>query len=132
MTGITDLQILLKEMQPVLSAQDFVFCTVNKIPDDELLKLNPLCMVREEEGTTLILEKPVADKNNLLYDGVYHKITLHVHSSLEAVGLTAAFSKALTDHNISANVIAGYYHDHIFVPKERAEAAMAALQELTE
>jgi uncharacterized protein len=131
MAGIEDLQTLIKNMKPVLSEQDYVFCTLGKVLDDEILTLNPLCMMQEEEGITLILEKAVADKAGFPYSGVYHKITLLVHSSLEAVGLTAAFSKALTDHDISANVIAGYYHDHIFVPKAKASRAMKALQELT-
>ena len=54
----------------------------------------------------------------------------NVHSSLDAVGLTAAFSAKLTEKNISANVIAAYYHDHIFVPKEKAEQALNAILEL--
>ncbi|MDG1438394.1 MAG: ACT domain-containing protein, partial [Emcibacteraceae bacterium] len=66
-------------------------------------------------------------KNLFEYEGIYKKITLNVHSSLEAVGLTAAFSNALTQAGISANVIAGYYHDHIFVPVNDVQKAMVAL-----
>jgi len=132
MTAVTDLNILLKDMKPILREDDYVFCAVDQSLDCDFVKLKPVCMVREDEGVTLILKKQVADKNNLKYKGVFAQITLTVHSSLEAVGLTAAFSKALTDHDISANVIAGYYHDHIFVPKEKAEKAMGALQELTD
>jgi hypothetical protein len=65
------------------------------------------------------------------YEFAYRLITLKVHSSLEAVGLTAAFSNKLTEHDISANVIAGYFHDHIFIQARQAEKAMAALKELT-
>jgi hypothetical protein len=50
-----------------------------------------------------------------------------VHSSLEAVGLTAAVAGALTAAGISANVVAAFHHDHVFVPADRAEAAMAQL-----
>jgi hypothetical protein len=57
-------------------------------------------------------------------------ITLRVHSSLAAVGLTAAVAAALSDHGISANVVAAYCHDHIFVPADRAEEALAALRSL--
>jgi hypothetical protein len=56
---------------------------------------------------------------------------LTVHSSLEAVGLTAAVSRALTDANISCNVVAAYYHDHIFVPVQDAKRAMETLVKLT-
>jgi hypothetical protein len=58
-------------------------------------------------------------------------ISLDVHSSLEAVGLTAAFATALGNEGISANVIAAYYHDHIFVPTADAERAVAALKALS-
>jgi hypothetical protein len=57
-------------------------------------------------------------------------ITLMVHSDLEAVGLTAAFAHALGQAGISCNVVAGAYHDHIFVPFEQALPAMDALIEL--
>nr|WP_275889019.1 ACT domain-containing protein [Desulforhopalus vacuolatus] len=63
------------------------------------------------------------------YEGVFKGITLTVHSSLEAVGLTAAISSKLAEKGISANVIAAYYHDHIFVQTEKAEMAMEALNE---
>ena len=59
-------------------------------------------------------------------------ITLTIHSSLEAVGLTAAVSSALTEANISCNVVAAYYHDHIFVPIADADRAMNVLLALTD
>jgi uncharacterized protein len=67
---------------------------------------------------------------NIFYAATYAWITLTVHSSLEAVGLTAAVSKALTEENISCNVVAAFFHDHIFVPVKDAERAMNALQRL--
>ena len=66
---------------------------------------------------------------NIDYESVYKLISLNVHSSLDAVGLTAAFSAKLAEKNISANVVAAYYHDHIFVPEEKAEQALAAISE---
>ena len=59
---------------------------------------------------------------------VFRLISLHVHSSLDAVGLTAAFSTALGNAGISANVVAAYYHDHIFVPTDKADKALNVLQ----
>ncbi len=66
------------------------------------------------------------------YQYVAAWITLNVHSSLEAVGLTAAFAKALGDAGISCNVVAAYYHDHIFVDVKDAEKAMDVLQRMAE
>ena len=80
-------------------------------------------MFKEEEGYTIILKKEMADSLNLEYSFVAAWITLTVYSSLEAVGLTAAFTKALSDEGISCNIVAGYYHDHLFVDKEIANKA---------
>jgi hypothetical protein len=132
MAGIVDLKLLLKEMYPILDETDYVFCTkkTSKITKD-IIDLEPIGTFIEKEGITLIIKKEKADANKIAYDGVFNKITLEIHSSLEAVGLTATFSKALTSYNISANVVAGYYHDHIFVPKNKANLAMKALKELS-
>ena len=130
MTGITNLTTLLQTMKPELATTEFVFCTVA----DELsryLNLEPIATFHEKEGLTLVLEKHQAQQASLPFEGVFLKITLSVHSSLEAVGLTAAVSAQLTKYGISANVIAAYYHDHIFVPKEKATQAMVALKELS-
>jgi len=93
--------------------------------------LNPVCIFQEQEGITVILPKHQADDSSLPYSILCAWITLTVHSSLEAVGLPAAVSKAMTDANISCNVVAAYYHDHIFVPVEDADRAMDALTKLT-
>jgi hypothetical protein len=86
--------------------------------------------VREDEGLTVVLSRPDADRLGLTYDFVAAWITLTVDSSLAAVGLTAAVSGVLTDAGISANVIAGFTHDHLFVPVDRADDAMRALRGL--
>lgn len=132
MAGIVDIKVLLKDMKPVLDKTDYVFCTKKcfKI-DKEIIKLNPIGTFIEFEGLTLIVSKIKADENGLYYESVFNKITLKIHSSLNAVGLTAAFSKALSSYGISANVVAGFYHDHIFVPKNKAQLAIKALEELS-
>ena len=130
MTGETDLAKILQTLKPQHHAGDYVFCVV-----DDLKKFNVneiLFFFREEEGTTVVLKKEVADKLKLEYTFVAAWITLTVHSSLEAVGLTAAFSKALAEDGISCNVVAAYHHDHIFVPKKDGEKAMKVLTELSE
>lgn len=129
MTGETELTKLLQNMRPEFNTGEYVYCLVNSL--EQATKLNPLGIFQEKEGTTVILSKEQADAASLSYPTICAWITLTVHSSLEAVGLTAAFSKALTDANISCNVIAGYYHDHIFVPVKDAERAMEVLFALT-
>ncbi|MDX6678336.1 MAG: uncharacterized protein QOE31_2388 [Solirubrobacteraceae bacterium] len=78
-----------------------------------------------------MLPRDQADRAGLPYDGDFARITLRVHSALDAVGLTAAISAALAARGISANVIAGHHHDHVFVPADRAQDAIAALKELS-
>lgn len=84
----------------------------------------------EAEGLTLVIPKQRADQHGIAYEGTFRCITLSVHSSLEAVGLTAVIATKLTEHNISANVIAAYYHDHVFVQNGRAEDALSVLKAL--
>ncbi len=96
---------------------------------DDTGKLDYEGSFKEAEGITLILSKTYADTIALEYSSLISWITLQVHSSLEAVGLTAAFSKLLAAHNISCNVVAGYHHDHLFVMKEDAKKAMELLSD---
>lgn len=130
MSGITELDLLLSSMSPELMVDDYVFCTVEGDPVG-YLALSPLAIFREQEGFTLVLTKQAADLAGLAYEAIFKQITLTVHSSLEAIGLTAAVSSKLAEKGISANVIAAYYHDHIFVQSEKASAALAALEEFS-
>jgi uncharacterized protein len=128
MPGETNLSILLRSMQPELNPGEFVFCNT---PDLNKIQMNDVVSIfREREGFTVIVEKKIADQFKLSYSFVAKWITLTVHSSLEAVGLTAAFASALANENISCNVVAGYYHDHIFLPAEKANEAMEVLKKL--
>jgi hypothetical protein len=131
MAAITDLDILLKSMSPELVEGNYVFCTIDESLLENLALLKPRATFREKEGLTLVLEEDEAIEAELDFDAVFSLITLSVHSSLEAVGLTAAFATKLASHGISANVIAGYYHDHIFVQKHKTNAAMNALNEFS-
>ena len=125
MTGEKNLDKLLKTMKPKLNAGDYIFFTVKELKKINITEI--ILFFREEEGVTIVLEKRVADRLKLDYTFITSWITLTVHSSLEAVGLTAAFSKALTNEKVSCNVVAGYFHDHIFVDKKDAEIAMTVL-----
>jgi uncharacterized protein len=128
-TGETNLAQLLKGMRPVLNPGGYVFCTVTSI--EEIDKATILSFFKEAEGYTLILSQHQADKLQLPYTCPMAWISLTVHSSLEAVGLTAAFSNALANANISCNTVAAFYHDHIFVPHADADRAMDTLLALT-
>lgn len=130
MAGILELNTLLKSMNPELKQGEFIFCCLAGNLAD-YVHLNPLASYVEEEGLTLILNADTANKAGITYEAKYNLITLNVHSSLEAVGLTAAVSAKLTEHNISANVVAAFYHDHIFVQTDKAQAAMKALGEIS-
>ena len=130
MTGEKDLDKLLKTMKPEHNAGEYVFC---QIGEDATLNTDDIVLLfKEREGVTAICKKEWADSRGLPYTYIASWITLTVHSSLEAVGLTAAFSKALADEGISCNVVAALYHDHIFVDKKDTEKAMEVLRGFSE
>jgi hypothetical protein len=129
-SGEKDLHKLLRNMSPELVAGEFVFCAFDNSRYGDHAHLQPVASFAENEGLTLVIPRAIADQFALRYESVFSCITLKVHSDLEAVGLTAAFATRLTEHGISANVIAGYYHDHIFVQRELAQKALAAINEL--
>jgi uncharacterized protein len=129
MPAETNLQKLLQTMQPCLNEGQYVFCTTDNtknINDGDILFL-----FKETEGITVVVKKEVADALKLSYDFIAAWITLNVYSSLKAVGLTAAFSTALANEGISCNVVAAYYHDHIFVDENDAIKAMEVLANLS-
>ncbi|MFE9259155.1 ACT domain-containing protein [Streptomyces sp. NPDC006879] len=127
MTGERDLNELLEGMRPELNPGRYVFTVVRGgLPAG----VSPVVTVAEEEGLTLVLPQEEADAAGLDYGYVAGWITLRVHSALDAVGLTAAVSGALAEHELSCNVVAGFHHDHLFVPHEQAPRALGVLQDL--
>jgi hypothetical protein len=127
MPGERDLDTLLGTMAPVLRTEEYVFCTLP--PGDGLpAGVVPFAAVREDEGLSLVLERRHAA--GLTCSAPFRAITLTAHSSLDAVGFIAAVTRALADMGIPANVFAGYYHDHVLVPAERAEEALRVLNTL--
>jgi len=120
-----NLRKLIKEMKPTLNAGEYVFTTLSNV--DVVSRSETIFEFKEKEGTTIVLEKSKADELDIPYQFIASWITLRIHSSLDAVGLTAAFSRELAKHNISSNVVAGFYHDHIFVDKKDGEETIKVL-----
>ena len=141
-SGETSLSEILKSLNPELNPGEFVFITLDLTNENsknlynQLKSTDPSKIIlefREQEGQTIILDKTLADQFPALsYDLTLAWITLKVHSSLAAVGLTAKFSQVLTEENISCNVVAGFYHDHIFVDVSDGRKAVDVLRRLSE
>ncbi len=114
---VSDLAGMLAGIAPVLDARRWAFLAVEGAPPQDAFAL-----IREDEGLAAILP---AD------DGGFARITLMVYSALDGVGLTAAVASALAERGIACNVVAGFHHDHLFVPQERRDEALAILQRLS-
>ncbi|MBX9772697.1 MAG: ACT domain-containing protein [Candidatus Obscuribacterales bacterium] len=125
-----NLDVLLTSMNPSLHNDEFVFCTVS---DDvfQKLKIAPLCTFREEEGISLILKRSAADQASLSYTGSWSLITCKINSDLTSVGFLATMSNALAKAGIALNPVSAYFHDHLFVPKERTQECLSILQDLS-
>lgn len=125
--GETNLEKILANLQPILAQELYVFCFLDCpcLPDFPVR-----ACIGEQEGMTLIMRQEEADLQGFSYEGVWRLITRRVHSSLQAVGLTARVSTLLSDAGISANMVAGYYHDHMFVPAGAAMASCDLLSQL--
>jgi hypothetical protein len=115
---VSDLAGMLAGMAPALDARAWFFVQVDGAPPEDAF-----AVIREDEGVTAIVAGERAGM-------AFGRITLMVHSALEGVGLTAAVSGALAGAGIACNVVAGYHHDHLFVPWERREEALAVLRGL--
>jgi hypothetical protein len=125
--GETDLRVMLRTLRPEALPGEWYFGTV-----EPGTAVTAAATVREPEGLSVVVDHREAERLGIDVSRSFRWITLRVHSSLEAVGLTAALSAALTEHGISCNVIAGAFHDHLLVPAARLEDALAALGRLAE
>ena len=125
---VSDLAVLLASMRPELHAGAWAWCTLP--PGTEAGGVEAVATMREGEGLSMVVAEADALARGWPIAFLSAWITLSVHSDLAAVGLTAAFARALGDAGIACNVIAGVHHDHLFVPVDRAADAMAALRAL--
>jgi hypothetical protein len=125
--GERDLKRLLQGLEPRLEKGEWVFVTVDVVPD----KITPLATFRETEGLSVLVRRDEADAAGLPYDFIGAWISLTVHSALDGVGLTAAVAAQLATAGISCNVVAARHHDHLFVPHEQAERALGLIEQLS-
>lgn len=142
MSGEEELNTLLKFMSPTLSEGTYIF---GHIPMDsetassqtclqDLINKKQISMIFwEKEGWSLIVpEKEIATEFDIKPVFRCKKITLNVHSSLDAVGFLAAITTRLTQLRIGVNPVSGYFHDHLFVPVGKEDAVMEALGKMVE
>lgn len=127
-TPLSDLAVLLASMRPELHAGTWAWCALP--PGTAIDGVEAIATVHEAEGLSVVVAEPDALARGWPVAFRSAWITLTVHSDLAAVGLTAAFARALGDAGVPCNVVAGVHHDHLFVPVARAAEAMAALHAL--
>lgn len=128
LTGERDLDRLLAAMEPVLDPARYAFC---RRPDAILPPgTTPLGIFRETEGVTLIIEATVASRLGYPADFLARRIILTIHSDLGAVGFLARVSASLAAAGIPSNAVSAAYHDHLFVPEQDADCALAILLHL--
>lgn len=123
--GEMDLDELLKGIDPVLHPANFVYTTFKE--SEDISGLDPIMMFRESEGTTLIITQDAAEHEGVHFEFPCRMITLNIHSALDAVGFLARVTSRLAELGMGVNPVAGFYHDHLFIPANRAEDAMVAL-----
>jgi uncharacterized protein len=121
---------MISGMTPELRSNTYVFVTTNDAGLGEQLSNDAIATFREDEGLSLLVSLACAQHHGLPCNQPMRCITLNVYSSLEGVGLTAAVSTALADNGIACNMVAGFHHDHVFVPENLCDEAMAVLAEL--
>ena len=119
-----ELDILLRSLSPRRQPGDYGFV---QLPDDTPIPATALASFREAEGLSLVM--PVAEARARRWPVQWEAawISLGAYSALDAVGLTAALAAALGQAGIACNVIAACHHDHLLVPCDRVEDALAAL-----
>lgn len=122
MAGLTNLHEILGSLRPSVRPGRYVVVT-----DAAAVEAQAHARIAEDEGVTLVLDQEVADAAGLSYDAVFGWITLEAHTSLEAVGVTAAVATTLARVGLSCNVLAGFYHDHLLVPADHIDEAVEVL-----
>lgn len=124
----TTLPALLAGLDPQLRPGRYVFASV---PGDAAIPVEAVATFVEDEGRTLVLPAAAAERMGLAAEYPCAWITLRVNSQPAGVGLLARVTSALAGRGISVNPVSAVHHDHLFVPFERADDALAVLRELS-
>ena len=126
---VHDARAMVAAMTPVLRPGQYIFCSTRDQGLIEQLRDAAVCIFKEDEGVSMIVELEPATRANGDVDTSHpmRRIVLEVYSSLEGFGLTAAVSSALSEARISCNMVAAFHHDHVFVPADDADRAMEIL-----
>lgn len=127
MESLHDLEESLAALNPQLGGE-YVFATVEEVPPD----VTPFAVIREAEGTTVVIRAVDAVERGLTATNLFTRITAGAVTSLNSVGVTATITQTIASRGIPCNVIAGYYHDHFFVPEESAQEVIAMMSRLSE
>ena len=126
MSGETDLNRLIATMRPELRDGTYVFVTM-PLDGADPVGLGAVMSFHEDEGVTMIVPDHAASTAGLV--GVFpcRMVTLTVHSALDAVGFLAAITTRLAAAGIGVNAVSAFFHDHLFVPAERADETVEIL-----
>ena len=128
MSGVTDLATMLATLD--VQVREGRFGYVTRAMHDAALDATAAARIDEAEGVTYVVHVQRLGPQDPGPDFIAAWLTLTVHSSLQAVGLTAAVSHALAAQGIACNVLAGFHNDHLLVPADRIDDAIAALHAL--
>lgn len=121
---------MLAGLSPELRPEPYVFCTTAAASPVGEKIARALALFREDEGLTLVLKVDDAVEYGFDASLPMARIVLNVFSALNGVGLTAAVAAELASHSIPCNVIAGFHHDHLFVPVHQGQRALEILQDV--
>ncbi|MFZ5655752.1 MAG: ACT domain-containing protein [Pseudomonadota bacterium] len=128
MSGETDLDPMLRTLE--VDVREGAWAVLTRARPDAALDAVAAARIQEDEGITYVVPAATARVQDEVPGFVGAWLSLRVHSALEAIGLTAAVSRALADAGIACNVLAGFHHDHLLVPIARRDDALAALRSL--
>jgi uncharacterized protein len=128
-SGETDLSMMLASLR--IERREHPV-TVVHLPEPVGLGQGVMALIEEDEGTTAVVTLAEAERRGWPIGFRAAWLTVTVHSALEAVGLTAALADVLAARGIACNVLAGYFHDHLLVPLERADEAVESLEALAD